>query len=262
MSVTYSKEYIFPTSKLREVLESLESTFINWPTDMAFRLPDSELVGEAEDEEDVYNLGAGERCWVGQYVLRCGIDDSIRETATYFDYPGLDNARLTDEDEEEEDDYDEDEGYSAEEEDDEDDIDDEDDFESAAFQYGMSQARDSYEDEEDEEDEVEDEQQLDRSLVEIPFEVALQVDSTWSRLELQSAHSSLINIMGDSESLLAVTEYITQDTAEYFTVNSNGELSARVKGQWVALPWSVGTDEDGNESVDRIVEHIRSLENS
>jgi len=259
MSVTYAKEYIFPTSKLREVLDSLEATFVNWPSDMAFRLPNAELVGEAEDEEDVFNLGEGERCWVGQYVLRCGIDESIRETATYFDYPGLDNARLTDEDEEE-DDYDEEEGYSAGEEDDQDDFDDEDDFESAAYQYGMSQARDSYEDEEDDEDEGENEPQQDRSLVEIPFEIALQIDSNWSRLELQSAHSSLINSMAESESLLAVMDYITENTAEFFTENSNGEPAARVKGDWVPLLYQDFVDDDGNARIDRLVDHIRSLE--
>ena len=257
MSVTYAKEYIFPTSKLREVLDSLEATFVNWPSDMAFRLPNAELVGEAEDEEDVFRIGVGERCSVGQYVLRCGIDESIRETATDFDYPGLDNARLTDEDEEEDEDYDEDEGYSAEDEDDEDDFDEDDDFESAAYQYGMSQARDSYEDEEDDE---EDEPQQDRSLVEIPFEVALQIDSNWSRLELQSDHSSLINSMAESESLLAVVDDITEDTAEFFTENSNGELAARVKGDWVPFPYQDFVDDDGNAQIDRLVDHIRSLE--
>jgi hypothetical protein len=66
--------------------------------------------------------------------------------------------------------------------------------------------------------------------------------------------------MAESESLLAVMDDITEDTAEFFTENSNGELAARVKGDWVPFPYQDFVDDDGNAQIDRLVDHIRSLE--
>ncbi len=256
MSVTYTSEYIFPTSKLKEFLESIEVAFVNWSSNNVFQLPDGEIVGESEDEEDVQILEAGSHYWLGQYALRCGIDAAIREAAIVSSYPGLDNARVTDEEEEKEDyDEEEEEGYSAEDEDDEDDLDEEDDFENAAYQYGMAQARDSYDDDESDEDV---EEPNDRSLVEIPFEVSLQIDVEWSRLGLQSAHSSLINIMEDSESLVAVMESITEDTAEYFTANSNGGAAAPGQREWGPPAAQDFVDDEGHPRIHRIVDRIRS----
>lgn len=257
MSVTYTNEYIFPTSKLREVLESLEATFINW-SQMAFCLPDGKIVGEAQDQEDVFSLNVGDQCLVGQCVLRCGIDESIREAATMVDDPGLENARRSEDDEENH--QEEEEGFEDEDED-EDEYNEDDDLETAAWQYGMARANESYDDDDDLEfDDEGGDETLDSTQVEIPLGVCLTIDTQWSRLELQSANDGLINIMAESECFLAETEYITRETAEYFTTNANGALSAKVKGQWVSLPSSVGTDENGNESIDRIVEHIRLLE--